>query len=38
MNIEKAIKSLELRGYSVKHFATGAQAADYLAQQIRAAP
>ena len=35
MNIEKAIKSLELRGYSVKHFATGAQAADYLAQQIR---
>lgn len=35
MNIEKAIRSFELRGYSVKHFTTGAEAADYLAEQVR---
>ncbi len=35
MNIEKAIRSFELRGYSVRHFATGAEAADYLAGQVR---
>jgi hypothetical protein len=34
MNIEKAIRSFELRGYSVRHFATGAEAADYLAAQV----
>lgn len=35
MNIEKAIKNFELRGYSVRHFATGREAADYLAEQVR---
>ena len=35
MNIEKAIKNFELRGYSVRHFATGAEAADYLAAQVQ---
>ena len=35
MNIEKAIRNFELRGYSVRHFATGAEAADYLAEQVR---
>ena len=35
MNIEKAIKNFELRGYSVRHFATGAEAADYLAEQVQ---
>ena len=35
MNIEKTIKNLELRHFSVKHFATGAEAADYLCAQIR---
>ena len=35
MNIEKAIKNFELRGYSVRHFATGAEAADYLAGQVQ---
>lgn len=35
MNIEKTIKNLKLRGYSVSHFATGAEAADYLVGQIK---
>ena len=35
MNVEKAIKNLELRGFSVQHFATGAEAAAYLDAQIR---
>ena len=30
MNIEKTVKNLELRGFAVKHFETGAQAAEYL--------
>lgn len=30
MNIEKTVKNLELRGFSVKRFETGAQAAEYL--------
>ena len=34
MNIEKAIRSLQLRGFSVRHFATGAEAVAYLAEQI----
>lgn len=35
MNIEKAIRNFELRGYTVKHFATGTEAADYMAEQIK---
>lgn len=35
MNIEKAIKNFKLRGYTVKHFATGTEAADYMAAQIK---
>lgn len=35
MNIEKTIKNLELRGYSVKHFATGEEAAQYMTAEIR---
>ena len=35
MNAEKTIKNLKLRGFQVQHFATGAQAADYLAEQIQ---
>ena len=35
MNIEKTIKNFELRGYSVKHFATGAETVEYLASQIK---
>ena len=34
MNVEKAIKNFKLRGYTVKHFATGAEAAAYLNEQI----
>ena len=30
MNLENTIKNLELRGYTVKHFATGAEAAALL--------
>lgn len=30
MNIEKTVKNLELRGFAVKRFETGAQAAEYL--------
>lgn len=35
MNLEKTIRSLELRGYAVKHFAAGGEAAAYLAGQIQ---
>lgn len=35
MNIEKTIKNLELRGFTVKHFATGAEAAEYLCGEIK---
>ena len=35
MNVEKAIKNLKLRGFAVQHFATGAEAAAYLDEQIR---
>lgn len=35
MNIESTIKNLELRGFTVKHFATGAEAADYLCSEIK---
>ena len=35
MNIDKAVRNLELRGYAVKRFATGAEAADYMTAQIR---
>ena len=35
MNVEKTIKNLELRGYTVQHFAAGAEAAAYLAGQIK---
>ena len=35
MNMEKAIRNLKLRGFSVQHFATGAEAAAYLDAQIR---
>ena len=34
MDVEKTIRNLKLRGYSVQHFATGAEARDYLAGQI----
>lgn len=34
MNIEKTIKNLRLRGYTVQHFATGAEAAAYMAGEI----
>ena len=34
MNVEKAIKNFQLRGYTVQHFATGAEAAAYLNTQI----
>ena len=34
MDVEKTIRSLKLRGYSVQHFATGAEAAEYLSGQI----
>lgn len=34
MNTEKTIRSLEGRGYKVSHFATGAEAAEYLRSQI----
>ena len=35
MNLEKTIRSLQLRGYTVQHFASGAEAAAYLSGQIR---
>ena len=34
MDVEKTIRNLKRRGYSVKRFATGTEAADYLASQI----
>ena len=34
MDVQKTIRNLKLRGYSVKHFATGKEAADYLAGEI----
>lgn len=35
MDIEKTIKNLKLRGYSVKHFSTGEEAAQYMAAEIK---
>ena len=35
MNLEKTIRSLELRGYSVKHFAKGEEAAAYLCEEVK---
>lgn len=35
MNIEATIKNLERRGFTVKHFSTGAGAADYLCAEIK---
>ena len=35
MNLEKTIRNLKLRGYAVQHFATGAEAAAYLAGEIK---
>ena len=35
MNLEKTIKNLELRHFKVSHFASGSQAADYLAQALQ---
>lgn len=34
MDLEKTIKNLKLRGFSVQHFATGAEAAAYLNEQV----
>lgn len=34
MDLEKTIKQLKLRGFTVQHFATGAEAAAYLNEQI----
>ena len=35
MDIKKTIKNMELRGFPVKLFATGAEAAEYLCSQIK---
>ena len=35
MDIEKTVKNLELRGFGVRQFATGAEAAQYLAEQLK---
>ncbi|MBR5093892.1 MAG: lactate utilization protein [Oscillospiraceae bacterium] len=35
MDIQKAIRNLELRGFTVRHFPTGAEAAAYLCEQVR---
>ena len=35
MNLEKTIKNLEARHFKVSHFASGAEAADYLAQALQ---
>ena len=35
MDIEKTIRNLKLRGFTVQHFATGAEASAYLNEQIR---
>lgn len=34
MNIESTIRQLELRGFGVSHFATGAEAAEYLKNAV----
>lgn len=34
MNLQKTIKNLELRGYTVKFFNTAAEAAEYLCSQV----
>ena len=34
MDLEKTIKNLELRGFGVRHFASGAEAADYICGAI----
>lgn len=34
VDIEKTVRSLKARGYSVKRFATGAEAAEYLEKEI----
>lgn len=34
MNVEKTLKNLELRGFETRHFATSAEAADYVNSQI----
>lgn len=36
MDVQKTIHSLELRGFAVKHFSTGAEATAYLCSQIHA--
>ncbi len=35
MNLEKTIKNLQLRGFTVQHFATGEEAAAYLCSQVK---
>ena len=35
MDVEKAIRNLELRGFGVKHFASAQEAADYLTDAIK---
>ena len=35
MNVEKAIRNLQLRGFSVRHFTTGGEAVAYLSEQIQ---
>lgn len=35
MNIEKTVRNLELRGFKVSRFSTGAEAAEYLAQALK---
>lgn len=35
MDVEKTISALELRGFSVKHFADGAAAAEYLCGEVK---
>lgn len=34
MDVEKTIRNLKLRGFTVSHFETGAQAAEYLKSQL----
>ena len=34
MNLEKTIRNLEMRGYTVHHFANGEEAASYLCEQV----
>lgn len=35
MNIEKTVKNLEGRGFKVTHFANGAEAAEYIEQEVK---